>query len=224
MTVQDRRERERELRRQAILDAAGRVFFRSGPGATMDEIAAEAEVAKGTLYLYFPSKEDVYLTLLVKALDALHAEFAESARTASDPLSQIHAIGDCFVRFSESSPGQFRLLHESSYPFVHANASPAILGDVHSRSTNIWELITRILQRGIDEGLFRDDLSAFEMAIILWTNTSGLLRLIDARRTSTIWQKRGGAYSLAALDLRALIDVANSMLVRSLLRGGPPIG
>ena len=57
------------------------------------------------------------------------------------------------------------------------------------------------------------------MAIILWPNNSGLLRLIDARRSSTIWQKRSGAYTLSTLDLRRLIDVSNSMLLKSLQRG-----
>jgi AcrR family transcriptional regulator len=60
-----RRERERIRHRQEIMDAAIRVFARRGfAAATLDEIAQEAEFSKGTLYLYFPSKEDILFNIL----------------------------------------------------------------------------------------------------------------------------------------------------------------
>ena len=52
MGIAERREREREQRRNTILDAAETVFFSKGINlATMDEVAEEAELSKGTLYL-----------------------------------------------------------------------------------------------------------------------------------------------------------------------------
>ncbi|MEZ5360743.1 MAG: helix-turn-helix domain-containing protein [Candidatus Zixiibacteriota bacterium] len=60
-----RKEREKEARRALILDAAARVFSRkSYPDATLDEIASEAELAKGTLYLYFKDKQDMFVSLI----------------------------------------------------------------------------------------------------------------------------------------------------------------
>lgn len=60
MGTHERKEREREHRREDILDAAQHVFFEKGlPTATMDEIAEIAELSKGTLYLYYKSKEDL---------------------------------------------------------------------------------------------------------------------------------------------------------------------
>jgi AcrR family transcriptional regulator len=67
MEAAPKRKRERrppEVRREQILDAAARVFTEKGPSAaTMDEVAAAAGVAKGTLYLYFESKERLLLGL-----------------------------------------------------------------------------------------------------------------------------------------------------------------
>jgi TetR/AcrR family fatty acid metabolism transcriptional regulator len=60
-----RKEREREARREAILDAAARVFSRkSYHEATLEEIATEAELAKGTLYNYYPDKQNIFASLM----------------------------------------------------------------------------------------------------------------------------------------------------------------
>lgn len=59
-----RKEREREARRDTILAAASRVFLRKGYyEATLDEIASEAEMAKGTIYNYYKDKQDLFISL-----------------------------------------------------------------------------------------------------------------------------------------------------------------
>src|SRR5436190_14570990 len=71
-----------EFRRSEILQAARKVFARRGYRATtVDDIAAEAKIAKGTLYLYFKSKEAIYLTALVHDARGLQEESA--ARVAA---------------------------------------------------------------------------------------------------------------------------------------------
>ena len=84
------RQRQRQRTRQAIQDAATRLFLASGFHAvSVDEIAAAAEVSKRTLFKYFPSKED----LVIDAF-ADHAE--EAARTVlsrppgTSPLAALH--------------------------------------------------------------------------------------------------------------------------------------
>ena len=69
MGVVERRAREKEQRRVAILDAAKEIFSRKGyQGATMEEIAARAELSPATLYLYFNNKSELYASLNVKML------------------------------------------------------------------------------------------------------------------------------------------------------------
>jgi AcrR family transcriptional regulator len=64
-----------EFRRRAILDAARKVFARKGfADGIMDDIAAEAGLAKGTLYLYFGSKKEIYKALLHHDMEALKAD------------------------------------------------------------------------------------------------------------------------------------------------------
>ncbi len=62
-----RREREKQQRESEIVSAAERVFYLKGYNdASMDEIAREAEFAKGTIYQYFTGKEDLYFAVTLK--------------------------------------------------------------------------------------------------------------------------------------------------------------
>ena len=72
MGIAERKERERLVRREQILEAAYQLFHETGfSAATMDQIAERAELAKGTLYLYFKSKEEVYYALLDRGLEII---------------------------------------------------------------------------------------------------------------------------------------------------------
>lgn len=72
-TSLSRKERERQARRQAMLDAAQSVFAEKGFGLTsIDEIASRAEFGKGTIYNYFPGgKEEILFALLDQLYDGL---------------------------------------------------------------------------------------------------------------------------------------------------------
>jgi AcrR family transcriptional regulator len=72
MGIQERKERERERRRQQIMVAAKRVFSVKGfSKATMEDIAKEAELSPGTLYLYFKNKDELYASLSLRILQYL---------------------------------------------------------------------------------------------------------------------------------------------------------
>ena len=68
MGIQERKQRERERRRQQIIVAAKRVFSERGfSKTTMEDIAREAELSPGTLYLYFKNKDELYASLSLRA-------------------------------------------------------------------------------------------------------------------------------------------------------------
>ena len=87
-----------EFRRSGILKAARKVFARHGyDGATMDDVAEACSIAKGTLYLYFKSKRQIYLGVLKQDLHSLREETGraiEAAETgpAQDPRFHHHAL------------------------------------------------------------------------------------------------------------------------------------
>ncbi|MDH7516081.1 MAG: TetR/AcrR family transcriptional regulator [Bacteroidota bacterium] len=218
MSVRERRDRERERRRDSILDAAERVFFAAGLSATVEEIAAEAELAKGTVYAYFPSKEEIYMTLVDRALTVLHAEIAAAVREGASPDENVRRIAATYRIFAERYPHYFKLLNETSYPIIRSSISDRVLDAVYRHSSEIWAVITAVLQEGIERGLFRGDIPAFHMAVLLWTNASGLLRLARMLAVPNIWQGKSGPFSFDSLDIPSLFDAANELLLEAFSR------
>jgi AcrR family transcriptional regulator len=73
-----RKEREKEARREAILDAAVRLFARKGNyEPTLDDIAAEAELSKGTIYNYFKDKHYLFAALLLRCHERVQQNLEE---------------------------------------------------------------------------------------------------------------------------------------------------
>ena len=93
MGIQERKEREKERRRQQIMVAAKRVFTEKGfSSATMEDIAAKAELSAGTLYLYFKSKDELYASLSLRVLQYLNIRKARKLET----LESIHKKAKAF--------------------------------------------------------------------------------------------------------------------------------
>lgn len=84
MSTAQRRAREKAQRRREILKAARQEFFERGfHHPTVDDVAARAEVSKGTIYLYFVSKEEILAHLLLEGLDLLIGEMEAACAAES---------------------------------------------------------------------------------------------------------------------------------------------
>jgi AcrR family transcriptional regulator len=82
----NKREHDKVLRREQILEAAVRVFARRGFGnATVAEIAEEADVAAGTIYNYFENKEDLFMSIPELISEPMLATFLETAFGGNEP-------------------------------------------------------------------------------------------------------------------------------------------
>jgi AcrR family transcriptional regulator len=81
-----------EERRRSILQAARAVFARQGYAETVvDDIATQAGIAKGTLYLYFPSKEQIYMAALLEQARQMHADSRSAMNTAAGWKDKLRA-------------------------------------------------------------------------------------------------------------------------------------
>lgn len=99
-TAMTRKERERQHKRQDIVEAARYVFAMRGfARATLDEIAERAEFGKATLYNYFQSKEELFELVIADAID----EFMDIAtETCLDESLSLH---ECYTRFTRELLG-----------------------------------------------------------------------------------------------------------------------
>jgi AcrR family transcriptional regulator len=150
-----------EFRRGEILDAARRVFAARGfSAATVDEIARQAGIAKGTIYLYYRSKTDVYAGAALEGLRELHEQVMKEVRDAATPFDKVRAFIEIKARYFERNADFFRLyyaeLHELSADAcgVHVEMQQLYLQQV--------SLLESELHRGFPE---RTDMHSVALAI-----------------------------------------------------------
>ena len=104
--------REREERIRSILEAALRVFAREGlRPATMDAIAAEAQLGKGTVYYYFPSKEALLEELVASLSGEYFRGLLEGARDKTTPLEIAQGILERLITHYKRKPELFHVIH-----------------------------------------------------------------------------------------------------------------
>lgn len=210
MGIIERKEREREQRREDIISAAQKIFFEKGlPSATMDEIAEAAELSKGTLYLYYKSKEDLYLAVAMRGGEIMYNMFLEATGPEKPVLQRIIDLGDAYYDFFKQHRDYFRMYQYFEHSQLHKQVSPEMMQTCAVSDQRIWHLVVGLIQQAIDEGMFRADLNPAEAAVILWSNGNGLMRLMDRE----VPHLKGGM----AIDLDSTLQTSYKLIMEGMM-------
>ena len=178
MSSEERRRKEKENRKNAILRAARKLFFERGfKSVTVDLIAAKAEVSKGSIYLYFDSKEEIYTQILISASVERHKEienFLKKEGTASELLMM---FANDYVDFFLDNNELFRILmtfmlHSENMNLTEDQNTQLI----HTTNENILT-ISEILRKGVDSGEFISDIDIRQVQNALWGLFNGIISL-----------------------------------------------
>jgi AcrR family transcriptional regulator len=186
--------------REAILAAATETFARFGFKKTsIDDVARRSGIGKGTLYLHFESKEELFGAVLrrigVKAL----AELDAAVRQARTPQAKVRAFLEGRERLYLQLAAELRISHESLVELL-AYAEPHALEHV----TRHAEPLAAILEEGNAQGVF-----AVPRPRLLATGMSACLLAMD-----------GSLVGPGALDLQAALAELYDVLARGLLAQG----
>src|SRR5262245_43254562 len=99
-----------EFRTSAILEAARKVFAKEGfNDATVDDIAAEAGVAKGTVYLYYGSKREIYFAALKFGIERMYAALVEELKSVSTTEDKLRALIAAKLAYFEENRDFFKI-------------------------------------------------------------------------------------------------------------------
>lgn len=102
---------KRAQRRQSIVESAARLFAREGyAGCEMERVAAEAGIAKGTLYLYFPGKQELFFACADWGMSWMQKTVRAAAETVADPLERIAVAIRAYLEFFEEHPEYVELV------------------------------------------------------------------------------------------------------------------
>jgi AcrR family transcriptional regulator len=167
--------RRRARTRAAIVDAAERSFADLGYRRTrMEDVAAEADVAVGSIYGHFGNKDGLYLAVVERAVELFGRYLDTAYRPGWTALEQVMACGDAYLRFHLDHPGAFRFLAfegvETDAPVVDPEQRARIGGGVRALVTAFEEKI----QEAIDSGECRP-LDARLSARFLWGAWNGVV-------------------------------------------------
>lgn len=160
--------RSAEVSKQKITEAARKVFADQGYAqASMRTIAREAGISVGGLYLYFRNKEELYLTLMQEWMDNLNDTTREALRKIDDPRESLRAFVTTAIDFTRRHREMIILQgRELGFSFG------IDLKKQFFRERR--QIITGIIRRGIDAGIFRQ-CDADEAARIIFNVLRGFV-------------------------------------------------
>jgi AcrR family transcriptional regulator len=142
-------QRPNETKRRKITDTAARLFAtRPFHKVRLDDVAAGAQVGKGTLYVYFKGKDDLYRSLVYDGLSRLVDQLNAETATDIPPDSALEAIVRGLVRFAFDHPNLYELGRLLG-PLKGTNK-------LAMKREELVALVERTLRRGIRDGIWTD--------------------------------------------------------------------
>ena len=182
MGIAERKEREKQLRREEIVLAAEKIFFSKGFDlSTMDDIAEEAELSKGTLYLYFKSKEDLHMAVARKSIRLLMAVTLQATEGGGTALEKLGRMGRACIAFSRTDPDRMKAIItlEEMVPQTLNVSSSDVQELVYKEST--VETVIQMVEQGVKEKLIRADIPTLLIAHTLWMTVLSVVRFVTMK-------------------------------------------
>lgn len=207
-----KRERRKEARPRELLDAALALFVEKGFTATRsEEVAARAGVSKGTLFLYFQSKEDLFKAVIRENIGSLFPAWNEELDTFEGSSTDMvkYAMRVWWERVGNTAAsGIAKLVMSEAQNFPEVAAF--YQADVVVPGT---KLLQRILQRGVESGEFR----AMDTDRAVYTLIAPMIFLM-------MWKHSMGACAASAniIDPQEFIQMQVDMLLNGMLTRSTP--
>jgi AcrR family transcriptional regulator len=210
MSVSERKKREKELRRESIVDAAEKMIKVKGfDGMTMDDVAVIAELGKGTIDLYFKNKIDLYHAVVCRGLKLLKGNFERVVKKKARAVDNLLAIGHAYYRFCVDHPLYFNAMMHQEVMEVGGDDPSECEGMqcCQEVGNQIFAILGELIQAGIRDGSIRTDLEPTKLSMLLWAQVTGVLKMTMTK--GEVFEKFWGVTAAELLDYQfALIRQA----------------
>lgn len=161
-----------QFRCAGILAAARKVFAEKGfSAATVDQIADAAGLAKGTLYLYFPSKRDIYLAAFREGVVELAAASREAMAARSTLKDKLRAYIGTRLRYVEEHRDFYKIYHSEFGNLTHPASADSWFVSLYREQLG---LLDDLLKQGVEDGEIRS-LPPRMMASAIYEMVKGLM-------------------------------------------------
>jgi AcrR family transcriptional regulator len=176
----ERKEREREMRRNDIVDAAEKLFFSRGyENVTMDDIAKEMEMARATLYLSFRNKEDIYAAIAIRASKIVSRMFGEMSQKGMTGIEKIRSVGSIYYEFYTRHTGYYMAYYHTG---MFDPAGSPDLEELRTIRIKSFRMVVETVKEGIKDGTIRDDIDPEAATLIMLSMSNNALNLSPVTR------------------------------------------
>lgn len=159
------RRRDAERTRAEILAVATAEFADRGyDGARVDEIADRTRTTKRMIYYYFGGKKQLYIEALEQAYARIRAAEQQVNVDHLEPPAAIRRLAEVTFDHHEANPDFIRLV---SIENIHRGEHIAQLPDLIDLNTPAVLLLTDLLRRGQEQGVFRTDVDAVDVHMMI---------------------------------------------------------
>lgn len=186
MKIAERKEKEKLNRRNSIIDAAEKVFFKYGfELTTVDNIAVEAGFTKKTIYSYFNSKEEIYYSIMIRGFNIINAKCEKAIKNVEieSEIEKIRIMGKCFIDFSLEYPGYFKSIVDYENNDIEAidDLKNSVLQECYLAGEYCFELLRSIIKKGVEKKEIIDKKDVNTIALTLWAAIVGIINILDKK-------------------------------------------
>jgi len=171
---------------ELIIQAALNIFYQRGYGSvSIEEIAREAQVAKGTIYLYFKDKDELFFRSVLYVLNFIETTTKEAAVDSKDPFQTLGKIAYGHLHSLRQNKHFCGLFYIISDPGLVRNREK-LFNILLEKENSLLGFITRIIEQGKNAGFIESALDAKEVAYLFQGMLSNTLKRIHLEHPENI--------------------------------------
>lgn len=162
--------KKQEEKYSKILDAATRVFAREGfHNAKIEDVAKEAGVAHGTVYLYFGGKDDLLISIFRENLEELVEYVGSEVDKEANAEDKLRRMISLQIELIETN-SELAELMLVEFPQTGKFLSNSVINDLAA----YMDMIANILKEGVAEGAFDDSIDVNMVATVIYSGIQGI--------------------------------------------------
>jgi AcrR family transcriptional regulator len=178
MGLKERRIKEKDSRRKLILKSARALFFKKGfHKVTVDEIAKIAELGKGSIYLYFNSKEEIYAQILLNDIENLYQLVSPVFEKRGSTMDLLEEFSRIYVDFFLNEGELFRILIAYMVHPDQMNLTKELNSKILEANARSVSIIGKILEKGVSSGELSPQINIRQTQNGLWGLLNGIISL-----------------------------------------------
>lgn len=179
--AQEQKKQERQARRRLIQEAAREIFATKGYAKTsIEQVAQRASLSVGAIYLYFRSKEDLYISLIEAPLLTLASEVNELCKNREE-RTPLRAAWARMVAWASADPESAVILRSLAQPEIRTRLSSEVVEAVSEGLRQTDQALQNAVTTGVELGLYRPVASS-ATAQLVWSLFLGVVQSAHARQ------------------------------------------